>query len=186
VTAHDVLTLALGLLQLVLAVVVLRHLGRFGRAFPWLAALMAFFAIRGGWRVYTVLADGGAEGLALATDLIAIGVLVLLIAGLGRTVRGLRLAQEGAEYRESEYARALGDYRALARHRLANPLAAILGGVATLQARPDLGPDDRARILEAVEGAAQTLERIALDPVVADPEERSLSPAPNPSPTASP
>jgi hypothetical protein len=37
------LNAAVGLLQLTLAALVARHLVRFGRAFPWLGALMAYF-----------------------------------------------------------------------------------------------------------------------------------------------
>ncbi|MBD0330301.1 MAG: hypothetical protein ICV64_09390 [Thermoleophilia bacterium] len=171
------LNLALGLLQLALAAVVLRNLGRFGRAFPWLAALMAFFALRGVDRLYVALADEEPVVFSAVLDGMLLVVLVLLLVGLERTVRGLRVAIEDADLRTVEYERALQDYRALARHRLANPLAAIRGGITTLRETP-LDEATREQLLAMIESETRRLEQITLDPEPIAPEERSLRPRP--------
>ncbi len=171
------LSLAVGALELALALTLLRELGRFGGAFPWLAALMMFFALRGVDRIYTAVVGDESQALAFLVDGVLILVLLLLLVGVDRTVRGLKLAQDEARYREEEYARALADYRVLARHRLANPITAIRGGVATLRQLP-LGPDEREAMLDAIEREAERLEHIALDPRDVAPEERSLRPRP--------
>ena len=144
------LNLALGVIQLVLAAVVLRNLGRFGRAVPWLAALMTFFALRGVDRLYVALADDEPVVFSAVLDGMVLVVLVLLLFGLERTVRGLRVAIDDADYRTAEYERALADYRTLARHRLANPLAAIRGGITTLR-EAQLDAATREQLLAMIE-----------------------------------
>lgn len=174
--AADVVNLALGALQVVLALVVLRHIGRFGRTFPWLAALMLFFLVRGTERIYTGVSDS--ERFGIVVDLLLLLVVVLLIVGLDQTVSALRAARDEADLRRSEYDRALVDYRRLARHRLANPITAIRGSVTTLRELPDLDAETREALLRAVDEEAARLETIALDPEVASAEERGLDPQP--------
>ena len=175
----EFLDAAIGLLQLTLAIVVVRHLVRFGRAFPWLAALMAYFGLRGAARLASAFTDNGAEVFEAVTDVVLVVVILLLIVGIERTVSGLALALDAARLRESEYERALHDYRALARHRLANPLTAILGGLRTLREMPDLPRETQLELLDGVEAAARELERVSLDPTVGGPEERDLNPRPD-------
>jgi signal transduction histidine kinase len=167
-----------GLLQLTLVVLVARHLLGFVRSFPWLAALMAYFALRGTARLYTAFFDEGQEAFEAVTDGVLVIVLVLLIVGMRRTVAGLKLALEAAHLRQSEYERALSEYRALARHRLANPLTAIIGGVATLRDMPHLDRKTQLDLLAGIEGAARELEEVSLDPEPEAPEERTLNPRP--------
>ena len=172
------LNLALGVIQLVLAALVLRNLGRFGRAFPWLTALMAFFALRGVDRLYVALADEEPVVFSAVLDGLLLVILVLLLVGLEGTVRGLRIAIDDAELRTVEYERALADYRTLARHRLANPLSAIRGGITTLR-EVDVDPETRERLLAMIAEEARRLEQVALDPEPTRPEERALRPRPD-------
>jgi signal transduction histidine kinase len=172
-----VLSLVIGFLQLVLVVVVVRELGRYARTFPWLVALTAFFALRGAMRIYAAFEGSVPEALAVPVDLILIGVLVLLVVGLDQTARGLRLAEDEALYREEEYARALADYRRLARHRLANPLTAIRTGIAALRSL-DLDAAQRRSVLQALERESRRLEELTLDPQPLSAEERGLKPQP--------
>jgi signal transduction histidine kinase len=172
-----VLSLVIGFLQLVLVVVVARELGRYARTFPWLIALTAFFALRGAMRIYAAFEGSVSEALAVAVDVILIGVLVLLVVGLEQTARGLQLAEDEALYREEEYARALADYRRLARHRLANPLTAIRTGIAALRSL-ELDAGQRKSVLEALERESRRLEELTLDPQPVAPEERGLEPRP--------
>jgi signal transduction histidine kinase len=178
ISPTDILNIVIGSLQLMLAVLVMRHLGRFGRSFPWLAALMLYFGLRGIVRLYAGVFHDDVPAFEIATDVVLVVVLVLLAFGIERTVRGLRTAVDYAQQRREEYARALSDYRTLARHRLANPLSAIRGGIATLKDMPDLDADTRAEILEMIDREADRLERVALEPDVLSPEERSLRPRP--------
>jgi signal transduction histidine kinase len=175
--AAELLSLLVGALQLALALVVGARLRRYGRAFPWLAALTVFFALRGVMRIYQAFAGEVPEALALPVDFLLLVVLVLLIVGVDRTGRGLTLAENEAHYREEEYRRALADYRRLARHRLANPLSVIRGGVIALKTL-DLEPADRAQLLDSMERESERLQEIALEPNAERPEERVLRPRP--------
>ncbi len=173
----EALSLGVGVLQIVLALVVARRLARFGRVFPWLGALTIFFALRGVTRVVDAFTDS-TEALAVPVDLLLILVLILLILGFDRTTRALLLAQDEARYREEEYERALADYRRLARHRLANPLTAIQGGIAALKTFPGLDETRRAELLDVIEAESRRLEHIVLEPHALTPEERGLRPRP--------
>ena len=171
------LSLIIGVLQVALAVVVALGLRQYARAFPWLIALTAFFALRGAMRIYDAFAGSVPEALSVAADLFLVAVLGLLVAGLQQTARGLKLAEDEARYREEEYARALADYRQLARHRLANPLTALRTGIGALRSL-DLDPSQRKSVLEALERETRRLEQLALDPQPLAPEERTLNPRP--------
>ena len=175
----ETLDIVIGVLQLTLAFVVARRLVRFGREFPWLVALMVYFLVRGADRVYNGLDPNAGEDAVLFGDMILVGVLLLLIAGLNRTVRGLEVAQAQAEWREQEYQRALSDYRTLARHRLANPLAAIEGSTQTLLELDELDEATRRQLLEVIAREAKRLHTVALDPEATEPTERGLHPQPN-------
>ena len=172
-----ILSLVIGLLQLVLAVVAARHLGRYGRAFPWLIALSAFFVLRGVTRIYAAFAGSAPESVAVAFDVLLLVVLALLLVGLEQTARSLELAENEALYREEEYARALTDYRRLARHRLATPLTVLRSGITALRSL-DLDPRQRDEVLDALEEAGRNLEDVALEPQPTSPEERALEPRP--------
>ena len=176
-TLSDWIDLSVGAVQLALAFVILWRLRGFWRTFPWLAALMVYFALRGGDRISSGI-DRVPELPTLATDLILLGVLVLLFVGLERTVTALRLVSTEAAEKTIEYERALADYRALARHRLANPLVAIRGGIETLRAR-ELDRETTLAILSDIAQEAERLERIALDPSATRAEEQDLRPRPN-------
>lgn len=175
--AAELLSLFVGSLQLAFSLVVVRRLGRYGRTFPWLVALTAFFALRGVMRIYAAFGGEAPEAVALPVDALLLVALVLLIAGVERTARGLTLAENEAAYREEEYHRALVDYRRLARHCLANPLTSIRAGVAALRTLP-LESSEREAILETIDRESRRLEHIALDPEPETPEELKLNPKP--------
>ena len=168
---------AVGILQIVLALVIGRRLGSLGRQFPWLSVLTVFFALRGVTRLAETAAGRRVEGLAEPVDVLLVLALVLLIVGFDRTIRGLLLERDAARFREQEYERALADYRRLARHRLANPLTAIRGGVAALRTL-ELDGERRDELLAMIDHEATRLEHVALDPVTRSPEESTLHPQP--------
>lgn len=172
----DAINIAIGILQVLFALVVMRHIARFGRAFPWLLVLIAFFFVRGTDRIYSGISES--ERLGIAVDLVALACVLLLILGIDKTVRALRASQDEAAFRSEEYERALADYRRLARHRLANPITAIRGSISTLRDL-DLDEETRRQLLETVDAEARRLEQVALDPEVASAEERTLRPTPN-------
>ena len=175
----DYLNVVVGLLQLTLAVVVARHVVRFGRTFPWLVALVVFFGVRGLDRVAVAVAGEELSLVNLLTDAVLVVALVLLIVRLEETVRRLALAENEAAVRAEEYERALADYRVLIRHRLANPLAAIAGSALTLKER-ELDDDLQRRLLDTIEREAKAIETLAVEPMPLGAEEHTLAPAPRP------
>jgi signal transduction histidine kinase len=174
----QVLNFVLASLEAGLALVVLRHLGRFGRAFPWLAALMAFFFLRSADRFYVAFAGNEPLAFSVLVDGLAVVLLSLLLFGVERMVQGLQAVEDEAALRESEYDRALADYRRLMRHRIANPLTALRGGIQLLAELPNLRHEDRDQVLESVRAATEKLERVALDPDPVGAEEASLDARP--------
>lgn len=173
------LSLAVAVLQLGLALALLPQLGRFGRAFPWLGVLMVYFGLRGGERLFVALTNHESETANLVSDALLGVVLILLVLGLRRTVAGLRLAMDEARLRAQEYERALRDYQQLMRHRIANPLMLVRGSALTLRARHDeLSPEEQERLFDVLDEAAERLEQVSLDPAELSPEEHELEPAP--------
>lgn len=179
------LNLGLGSAEGLLGIVVIVQLHRSRRMLPWLTLLMAFFLVRGVDRIY--VGFKGAEPLAIATlvDGLLILVLVFMLVGIRHTLRALDLLDKDARLREHEYTRALNDYRSLVRHRLAQPLTAISGAIATLEARPELDQDLRAELLRTAREAAERLQHSALEPEASSAAELELDAQPHlePGPT---
>jgi signal transduction histidine kinase len=174
----EFLNFVLASLELGLALIVLRHLGRFGRAFPWLAALMAFFFLRAADRFYVAFASDEPLAFSVLVDGLAVVLLSLLLLGIQKMVRGLQAVEDEAALREREYERALADYRRLMRHRVANPLAAVRGGIQSLLELQNLDGDAQRRLLETIHEAALRLEQVALDPRPLSREEEPLDARP--------
>lgn len=170
----EVLNFVLASLEAGLALVVLRHLARFGRAFPWLGALMAFFFLRAADRFYVALMGREPLAFSVLVDALAVVFLSLLILGIRRMVRGLQAVENEAALREAEYERALADYRRLMRHRIANPLTAVRGGIQLLRELPDLSREDQTTILDSLQNSAERLENVALNPSPLSKEETYL------------
>jgi signal transduction histidine kinase len=91
-------------------------------------------------------------------------------------VAAAKLAEATSD--SEEYQRALYDYTALVRHRMANPLQTIVGAAATLKARPDLPSDQQLALLDVIVKEAVVLERICLTPKIMHPSEDPLAPTP--------
>lgn len=178
VVGSQALGAAIGISYLWVALALARHARGSIRMFPWLIVLAAFFAIRGVDRLTETLAAVRPPFTSQLSDTLVLVTLVLLLFGLQRTVAGLRDAFEASDTRQVEYSRALTDYERLTRHRLANPLAALRGGIATLREVDGLSEEDRKRLLQMLEAEAIRLEKISLDPRRLSPEERNLRPLP--------
>lgn len=170
----SVLNFMLATLETGLALIVLRHLGRFGRAFPWLAALMAFFFLRAADRFYVAFAGDEPLALSVLVDGLAVVLLGLLLLGIHKMIRGLQAVEDEAALKEREYERALTDYRRLMRHRVANPLAALRGGIQSLRELPNLGREEQQTLIENIYEATRRLENVALDPRPLSGEEKPL------------
>jgi signal transduction histidine kinase len=170
----EILNFTVASVEAGLALVVLRHLARFGRAFPWLAALMAFFLLRAADRFYVAFMGDEPLALSLLVDGLAVLLLTLLIFGIRRMVRGLQAVENEAAIKEAEYERALVDYRRLMRHRIANPLTALRGGIQSLRDLTDLSEEDRASRVTAGYEAVERLEHVALNPSPLSREEAFL------------
>jgi signal transduction histidine kinase len=148
------------------------------RRLPWLAVVPAFFIVIGFERVRAALEAESASFGPELLDGMATLLLVLMLVGLRRTQRNLGTLSDEATRAEQRYERALADYERLTRHRLANPLAAIRGGVATLREIKTLTDEERDALLQMVEKESVRLAKISLDPHHLSPEERKLRPLP--------
>ncbi|HKN64576.1 MAG TPA: hypothetical protein VJV76_09630 [Gaiellaceae bacterium] len=176
----EALDVCIGTVEIALGAYVLRRLWRFRRGFPWLIAPTGFFILRGADRIGSAVSGGLPHAIGLLLDPLVLVLLVLLLFSVDRIVRDLAAAEEAADLREREYERALRDYRRLARHRLATPITAIVGGARYLR---DFDPQDkkqREQIVEMIEEAAVRLEQVSLDPESElEAEERPLRPTPS-------
>jgi signal transduction histidine kinase len=170
----SVLNFVLAALEAGLGFVVLRHLARFGRAFPWLAVLMGFFFLRAADRFYVAFEGEEPLAFSLLVDGLAVLLLSLLLVGIRKMVRGLQAVEDEAAFREAEYERALTDYRRLMRHRIANPLTVLRGCIQTLRDLPDLSRHEKHILLGSMHEAVERLEHVALNPRSLGPEEASL------------
>lgn len=173
---HQLLEFALGLLYLGLVLVIARRVGRLARAFPWLVVLIVFFALRAVERLM-VVAEIPMSFMPMLLHAASVLALFLLVLGSHRLADALEASQERAEVTTREYERALDHYTQVMRHRLANPLTAIRGGVSTLQ-HVELDDTTRAHLLEAMEQQARELEAIALHPEREGVEEHELDAVP--------
>jgi len=178
VTAREVLGFLIAASDLALALIVFRYLAAHGRAVSWPSALIAFFVLRAIDRVSVGFLGREPFLLGLLLDLLLLLLIAVLIVGFERMARALRVLLDQARHREAEYGRALSDYRALARHRLANPLTAILGSVQTLQELPSLDGQLQRELLANIREQAQVLAAVVLEPRAEHDEERDLKPVP--------
>jgi signal transduction histidine kinase len=171
--------LGIGCLELALAGVMLRPHRRFRRDVPWLVAPIAFFAFRGLDRAAGGFIDHEPLILRSLVDALVAGILALMLFVIDTLFSGIELMRIAARAREREYERALADYRRVARHRLANPLAAIEGSARALRDLPELDEGTGARLLNVILVEANRLERVALEPdAELGPEEHDLRPQP--------
>lgn len=172
------LDFAVGALEVALALVVLAQIGRVGRSVPWLGALTLFFGLRGADHILAGVSGAEPAIISWLLDGLLLAVLVLLLAGMKRTLVGLKLARDEARVREEEYQRASRDYRRLVRHRLANPITAILGSARTLREMPDLDEATRQELLATISLQAERLAAVSTEPKVMSAEEATLRPLP--------
>ena len=163
VTAREILSFLLAALDLALAFVAIRRFAARGRAGVWSLPLIAFFVV---------------FLLGLLLDLLVVLLVIVFIVGFDRMGGALKALLEQARHREAAYADALIDYRALARHRLANPLTAILGSVQTLEQLPSLNGEIQRALLATIREQAQLLAGVTLEPRPESAEERDLQPIP--------
>jgi signal transduction histidine kinase len=179
VTAREILSLLIAALDLTLALVVIRHFAVRGRAGVWSLALIAFFVVRALDRASLGALSRELFLLGLLLDALVVVLVIVFIVGFDRMGGALKALLEQARHREAAYARALIDYRTLARHRLANPLTAILGSVQTLEQLPSLNGEIQRALLATIREQAQLLAGVALEPRPASEEERDLQPHPH-------
>jgi signal transduction histidine kinase len=105
--------------------------------------------------------------LATSLDLIGIVVLGLAIWDMDRMARSVRRDLQQSKREAREYERARLDYEQLMRHRIANPLTVVSGGIATLREYGDnIAPETRALLLDDI---AEALERLELVETVTTP-----------------
>ncbi len=178
-TTAELISTLIAFLQLALALAIVDHLRRRRRALSWLTLLLTFFVIRAVTRLVEAFRGVDSPAYLIAADAVVLALLTVLLVGITRMMRALDAGEALAQQRQDEYERALHDYRVLMRHRAANPLAAIRGGVQTLRELRPLAHTDRSRLLAFIDEEARRLEKIVLDPHPRRLEERALDPQPH-------
>lgn len=150
-----------------------------GRLPPWLYVGIAFCALR--VVDFLVVRPGHVQApqAVMVLDLLLLLTLVLAVLATDRLRRSIEREQDVAQHARAEYSRALLDYTQLVRHRIANPLTAVIGGAQTMLDL-DLPEQTRRRLLEAILDSARRLERVALHPERVGQEEMGLEPSPAP------
>lgn len=179
-SSADIIQVAIATTWLAFAVVLLRMRAQDRRPMaPWLFLGTAFCLVR----AFDVgLVRTGVVDLVDVIEILDLVVLVMLAALVFATDRMRRLLDRqraGAEHAQAEYSRALLDYTQLVRHRIANPLTAVIGGTQTLL---EINVDDATRreLLESMLESARRLEQVALHPERISREEAGLEPSPAP------
>ena len=98
---------------------------------------------------------------------------------LGIEVTDVEELRADARHTSAEYRRALRDYTQLTRHRLANPLTALTGGVSTLiDLEHVLDSETRMQVLASMRETTARLEQAVLHPELVSDEESELQPVP--------
>lgn len=120
-----------------------------------------------------IAADATAEELVLAISFDVAGERVLGT----RTIADLEREAHRARVAHAEYNRALVDYTQLVRHRIANPLTSVIGGIQTLLDL-DLDEATRRELLESMLECARRVEQVSLHPDAIGPEEHELDARP--------
>lgn len=126
--------------------------------------------------------------LLRALSIVALAWLLLSVVAVVRAQRSDHLraaaaaraatrARNAASSAQSEYDRARTDYQRLVRHRIANPLAALIGGLQTLL-ELDVPAEQRRQLLQSMLAQSRRLEHMMLDPTRLQAEERELRPVP--------
>jgi len=174
--AFDVVT---GAAWLALGVVLLRMCVTHRDARLWLLLGAGFSALRAFDSMLVSTGEVDATWVVRTLDAAVLATLLGLVFGVARLGRDLSRKVDDAEHAEAEYGRALLDYTQLVRHRIANPLTAVKGGIQTLLDLP-LEEAIRRQMLEAMLESARQLERVALHPEQVGAEEGDLRPTPAP------
>ncbi len=91
-------------------------------------------------------------------------------------VAAAKLAEATSD--SEEYQRALFDYTALVRHRMANPLQTIVGAAATLRQRPDLPSGQQLALLDIYRERGRRPRTYLPDTQDHAPSEETLAPTP--------
>jgi signal transduction histidine kinase len=108
-------------------------------------------------------------------DLVGLVVLVLAIVDMDHVARGVRRDLERSRSEAAEYERARRDYETLMRHRIANPLAVVSGGIGTLADHGErMDPGTRKLLLDEMAAALERLELVETLPSPRSVEERDL------------
>lgn len=119
--------------------------------------------------------------IAATLDIMSVALLVWMLVDAWSAIASVRAELGASRIREREYERARLDYERLMRHRIANPLQVVSGGITTLTELDDVLSDaDRVMLLAAMAEAAQQVEHVALAPDPISVEERGLAGRPQP------
>jgi signal transduction histidine kinase len=177
-TTAELLDILIAFGWLALGLVFLREIIAERRLIDWLTLGAAFCTVRA-LELAVGTFDIGPDQLSVALQAAALGVLLALVFGAGRMRQLLVARHEAAKRAEHQFGEALLQYTQLVRHRIANPLTAVIGGIQTLR-ELELSPNVKNELLDAMEDKARELENVALHPERVDVVEQGIGPQPAP------
>lgn len=112
-------------------------------------------------------------------DLVGMIVLGLAIWDMDRVARSVRREIAASRAEAAEYDRARRDYEQLMRHRIANPLTVVSGGIETLRTYGErLDAGTRALLLDDISEALARLDLVEVTPTPVSVEEHCLDAVP--------
>jgi signal transduction histidine kinase len=138
-------------------------------------ALVAFFALRAGWRLLdSALFAQSPAAAEVVIDIVSALLLSYLVWQSVRFGRSLRQRHDHALERAVEYERAQHHYTQVVRHRVMNPISVIEGTLQTLRDDAIMNPMLRRELCDAALRATDEIAQVSLTPERIDDVERDL------------
>jgi signal transduction histidine kinase len=142
----------------------------------WVYVAAFYFLVRALDRVWSSLSGPpfvNAPFVDVLIELVLLGAVFTMVMGVRTAHRAMHTTLQSAAQRERDYADARDYYEAIMRHRIANPLTTIVGGLHTIRDLP-LAPDVRDALFQAMIDKSHELSEISLQPDPVDMVEAAI------------
>lgn len=159
----SVFSLLVGGAFLAMTVVVVRLAFATPRGGRWMILLGVFAAVRAADNLIVGYLGYEPLSVRVAVDLATLAVLLAMTFAVARVGLIVEVARSGAARERQQHEANRRYYEQVLRHRLANPLTVLLGGLQTLY-HVDLDKKTRCALIEEMMQQAHALEHVMLDP----------------------